>query len=90
LKDLPPAACTPSDSTPWKSLSLEDIKITYDPKMAYTTCKFDVPPALFDSLKGLGFPIDYETAAYVYIYSPNSKVERTHMVIQRQEKNTRG
>ncbi|KAF8510624.1 hypothetical protein JB92DRAFT_2831512 [Gautieria morchelliformis] len=88
LKDLPPVACRPCDITPRKSLPLEDLKIAYDPKMAYMTCIFDVPSTLIEPLKGHGFPMDYETAAYVYIYLPNSKVERNHMMMQRQEKNT--
>ncbi|KAF8510618.1 hypothetical protein JB92DRAFT_2938838 [Gautieria morchelliformis] len=52
------------------------------------TCIFDVPSSLIEPLKGHGFPMDYETAAYVYINLPNSKVERNHMMMQRQEKNT--
>ena len=71
------------------SLTLAALKTTYDPKMSYSTCEFDVPSRLISPLKDLGFPDDYKEAGIIYINFPNSKLDRRTLVIGWREHNFR-
>ncbi|KAF8529794.1 hypothetical protein JB92DRAFT_2859630 [Gautieria morchelliformis] len=62
-------------------LPLEALKHTYDPKMAYTTCAFDVPPALMSPIKALGFPEDFATAGLLYINMADPSTDSRNVII---------
>ncbi|KAF8492265.1 hypothetical protein JB92DRAFT_3003916 [Gautieria morchelliformis] len=62
-------------------LPLEALKHTYDPKMAYTTCAFDVPPALMSPIKALGFPEDFATAGLLYVSAADPSTDSRNVII---------
>ncbi|KAF8522629.1 hypothetical protein BU17DRAFT_86914 [Hysterangium stoloniferum] len=75
----------------WLKSSIPDkipFKITHEPKMAYTTAIFDVPPKLIPEINAIGFP-DYHTAASLYASSPVPTVDQRTIVVQRKENNIR-
>lgn len=89
LKEFLPGPDAFPSGVPLTPSPLESLKITYDHKMVYTTCEFDVPSNLFGSLMLLGFPMVFETATNLYLYFPNSSVERNNLLMQRRENNIR-
>ncbi|KAF8492267.1 hypothetical protein JB92DRAFT_3003922 [Gautieria morchelliformis] len=62
-------------------LHLEALKHTYVPKMAYTTCAFDVPPALMSPIKALGFPEDFATAGFLYVTTADPGTDSRNVII---------
>ncbi|KAF8497277.1 hypothetical protein JB92DRAFT_2987843 [Gautieria morchelliformis] len=62
-------------------LPLDALKHTYDPKMAYATCAFDVPPALMSPIKALGFLEDFATAGLLYINIADPSTDSRSVVI---------
>lgn len=71
------------------SLPFDALKATYDPKMAYTTCEFDVPSQLIPRLKDLGIPQDYEVAGSLCINFPSPKLDKRTLIIAWREHNFR-
>ncbi|KAF8577661.1 hypothetical protein K439DRAFT_1396445 [Ramaria rubella] len=67
--------------------SLESLMQTYNAKMAYTTCEFDVPTRIVDQLHDLGFPLDFNFAGVVYVSFPNAKQDTRNFVVKRCEIN---
>ncbi|KAF8523552.1 hypothetical protein BU17DRAFT_43743, partial [Hysterangium stoloniferum] len=74
-------------TVPHECSPLNELQISYDHKMAYTTCEFDVPERLFVPLRQLGFPGDYMTAAKLYVHLPLPAVDNRYMVLDRCERN---
>ncbi|KAF8507736.1 hypothetical protein JB92DRAFT_3098220 [Gautieria morchelliformis] len=68
---------------PPSQLPLSALRLTYDHRMAYTTCSFDVPPHLVPKLMELGFPSAYATAGLVYLSVPNPRVDKRNVIIAR-------
>jgi hypothetical protein len=68
---------------------LESLKVTYDPKMAYTTCDFEIPSALIHPLEALGFPADFHTAGYIYVNFANAKMGNRNLIVGRKGRNSR-
>ncbi|KAF8479823.1 hypothetical protein JB92DRAFT_3102191 [Gautieria morchelliformis] len=62
-------------------LPLDALKHTYDPKMAYTTCAFDVPPALMSPIKALGFPEDFATVGLLYVSTADPSTDSRNVII---------
>ncbi|KAF8529996.1 hypothetical protein JB92DRAFT_2859327 [Gautieria morchelliformis] len=62
-------------------LPLEALKHTYDPKMAYTTCAFDVPPALMPPIKALRFPEEFEAAGFLYVNTADPSTDSRNVII---------
>ncbi|KAF8492268.1 hypothetical protein JB92DRAFT_3147513 [Gautieria morchelliformis] len=62
---------------------LESLKVTYDPKMAYTGCDFEIPPELIHSLEALGLPADFQTAGILYVGFANPKMDNRNVIVGR-------
>ena len=86
LQSLTSASST-STQRHCNSLPLESLKITYDPKMAYSTCTFDVPITLIASLNAIGLPENVETGAYLFVNFPDPSLDCRTMIVTMKEKN---
>lgn len=83
LKAIP----TFSDSR--RSPSLQDLKISFDPKMAYSTCEFKLPPKLDDEFREYNFPPadGRDTTSTVYVSLPRDSMNNRHVIIEKRENN---
>ncbi|KZS95627.1 hypothetical protein SISNIDRAFT_408595 [Sistotremastrum niveocremeum HHB9708] len=66
--------------------SLQVPKDVYDPQMHYTTCEFEVDPAIMEKVE---FPGGYINARAFYVGLPDSRIERRTMLMFRRENSTR-
>ncbi|GJJ09112.1 hypothetical protein Clacol_003334 [Clathrus columnatus] len=78
LKNLP----IPSLST-----SLQNLKISFDPKMTYTSCEYELPPRLEEEYRKYGFPTDADTICKVYVYFPVGGEDNRQIIIEKRERN---
>ncbi|KZT32113.1 hypothetical protein SISSUDRAFT_584852 [Sistotremastrum suecicum HHB10207 ss-3] len=60
-------------------------KDVYDPKMHYTTCEFEVDPAIMEKVD---FPGGYSNGRALYVGVPDSRIEHRTMLMFRREHNT--
>jgi hypothetical protein len=88
LQNLSSASTTETQNQK-SALSLDALKVTYDPKMSYSTCEFDVPRRLMPSLKALGLPGDFDTAGFLYVNFANPRLDCRNVIIGRKEDNFR-
>jgi len=64
------------------ALPISELKVTYEPKMVYTTCEFKVPSALLDEID---FPVDFWSRGNQYIFLPSADKENRAFGITRRE-----
>lgn len=66
---------------------LENLRVTYNPKLSYRTCEFNVPPHLIDQLKETGFPEDWENTTIPLVCFPDSKRDNRLLAVIRKDGN---
>ena len=89
LQSLSSASKTGPEGYDEDSSPLQALKITYDPKMAYSTCTFNVPVPLIPSLNALGLPEDFETAGLLIVNIPDPTIDTRHLIVGTKENNAR-
>ena len=88
LQSLTSASST-STQRHCNSLPLDSLKITYDPKMAYSTCTFNVPITLISSLNAIGLPENFETGSYLFVNFSDPSLDRRNVIVALKENNAR-
>ncbi|GJJ09116.1 hypothetical protein Clacol_003338 [Clathrus columnatus] len=73
--------------TPPRLTSLQDLKLSFDPKMAYTTCEFELSPKLEEEFRKYSLSTDSDTSCTVYAYFPTSGEDNRQIIIEKREKN---
>lgn len=68
---------------------LDSLRETYNPKQAYRTCEFDVPPELIPRLMEVGFPVDWDLSGPFFTNSPDPKMDNKLFGITRKDHNYR-
>lgn len=64
---------------------LDNLRVTYNPKLSYRTCDFDVPPHLISQLGEAGFPEDWNTTTVPFVCFPDAKREHRLLAVIRKE-----
>lgn len=68
-----------------KPLSFEDLKVSYDPKVAYSTSEYHIPPSLREELKEICLPLDFENIGVLYTNIATPYKDGNIVSIQRRE-----
>ncbi|GJJ12742.1 hypothetical protein Clacol_006987 [Clathrus columnatus] len=67
------------------STQLENLRVTYNPKLSYRTCEFNVPPHVTEQLKEAGFPEDWNTTTVPLVCFPDAKVGQRLLAVVRKD-----
>ncbi|KAF8574755.1 hypothetical protein K439DRAFT_1624087 [Ramaria rubella] len=66
-------------------LPFNSLKTSYNPKVAYSTCEFDISPRLYAAITEIGLPIDDENI-FFFVFGSDYKVDNKHFAITRRER----
>ena len=89
LQSIASASTTSTEAHVKSSPPIEDLKVTYDPRLAYSTCTFSVPPELIPSINALGITHDFETARFLFGCAPDPRMDNRVVGVTRKENNAR-
>ncbi|GJJ09117.1 hypothetical protein Clacol_003339 [Clathrus columnatus] len=66
-----------------KSPLLQDLKLSYDPKMSYTYCDFALTPKLEEEFRKYGFPTDADTTSKFYVCFPTGGIDNKQVLFEK-------
>lgn len=70
-----------------RSSSLNDLKISFNPNVSYTTSGFALPPKIEEEMRKYGFPTNQDTDATSYGSFPLCGAENRTLFIEKRDKN---